>query len=67
MTTKEDDFVEKVMTVNSHDIVLFFTNKGRVFSLNTYELRADVNRSTRGVPILNLIQIDGKKIRSKIE
>ena len=65
---KEDDPMKQLLVVDTHDILLFFTNKGRVFSLNTYELRADVNRSTRGVPILNLIQIDGvnEKITSMI-
>ena len=65
---KEDDPMKQLLVVDTHDVLLFFTNKGRVFSLNTYELRADVNRSTRGVPILNLIQIDGvnEKITSMI-
>jgi len=65
---KEDDPMKQLLVVDTHDVLLFFTNKGRVFSLNTYELRADVNRATRGVPILNLIQIDGvnEKITSMI-
>ena len=65
---KDDDPMKQLLVVDTHDILLFFTNKGRVFSLNTYELRADVNRATRGVPILNLIQIDGvnEKITSMI-
>lgn len=65
---KEDDPMKQLLVVDTHDILLFFTNKGRVFSLNTYELRADINRNTRGVPILNLIQIDGvnEKITSMI-
>ena len=65
---KEDDPMKQLLVVDTHDILLFFTNKGRVFSLNTYELRPDINRNTRGVPILNLIQIDGvnEKITSMI-
>jgi DNA gyrase subunit A len=65
---REDDPMKQLLVVDTHDILLFFTNKGRVFSLNTYELRPDTNRNTRGVPILNLIQIDGvnEKITSMI-
>jgi len=65
---KDDDPMKQLLIVDTHDILLFFTNKGRVFSLNTYELRPDVNRNTRGVPILNLVQIDGvnEKITSMI-
>ena len=65
---KDDDPMKQLLVVDTHDILLFFTNKGRVFSLNTYELRPDVNRNTRGVPILNLVQIDGvnEKITSMI-
>ena len=65
---KDDDPMKQLLVVDTHDILLFFTNKGRVFSLNTYELRPDINRNTRGVPILNLVQIDGvnEKITSMI-
>ena len=41
MTTKEDDFVEKVLTVNSHDIVLFFTNKGIVHQIKFINYQRD--------------------------
>ena len=55
MTTRDDDAVKHLLVVDTHDKLLFFTNKGRVYSLTSFELRADTSRTTRGVPVVNVI------------
>ena len=55
MTTRDDDAVKHLLVVDTHDRLLFFTNKGRVYSLTAFELRADTSRNTRGVPVVNVI------------
>ena len=57
MTTRDDDPVRHIVVGDSHDILLFFTNKGRVLRLTSFELRPDTSRSTRGVPIANVIAL----------
>ena len=57
MNTRDDDPVKNLMVVDSHDKLLFFTNKGRVLSKIGYELRADQSRNTRGVPVANIINV----------
>jgi len=58
MTTKEDDSVRHVFSCNTHDEILFFTNKGKVFILRVYEVPEYSTRSAKGVPVINLINID---------
>ena len=69
MTThksKEDDSVERLFISNTHDTILFFTNKGRVFSLKTYEL-PEASRISKGRAIVNLLMLDGgEKINAVI-
>ena len=55
MTTRDDDAVKHLLVADTHDRLLFFTNKGRVYSLTAFELRADTSRNTRGVPVVNVI------------
>ena len=57
MTTRDDDAVNHLLVVDTHDRLLFFTNKGRVYSLTAFELRADTSRNTRGVPLVNVISV----------
>ena len=57
MTTRDDDAVKHLLVVDTHDKLLFFTNKGRVYSMTAYELRADTSRNTRGVPLVNVIPV----------
>lgn len=57
MRTKEDDPVRHILVGDTHDILLFFTNRGRVLSLKSFELRADTYRNTRGVPVANVIAL----------
>ena len=65
MVTREDDPVRHILVGDTHDILLFFTNKGRVQSLKSYELRADASRNTRGVPVVNLVALkDTEKVSS---
>ncbi len=56
-TTKEDDFVEKLFIANTHDYVLCFSNKGRVYWIKVYEVPQG-SRASRGKPIVNLLKMD---------
>lgn len=58
LTTREEDFVEKLYVVNSHSDMLFFTNKGRVFGLKCYEI-PEAGRTAKGTAIVNLLQLQG--------
>jgi DNA gyrase subunit A len=57
MGTKEDDFVQHMFVTNSHNTLLFFSNKGKVYRMKAYEV-PELSRAARGTPIINLIQID---------
>ena len=56
VTTREEDFVEKILITSSHDYLLFFTNKGRVYKLNAYEI-PEAKRQAKGTAIVNLLQL----------
>ncbi len=58
MSTREEDFVEKIFVTTTHKDILFFTNKGRVYRLKGYQL-PEAGRSARGTAIVNLLQLDG--------
>jgi DNA gyrase subunit A len=55
-TTKEDDFVEKLFIANTHDYILCFSNRGRVYWLKVYEVPQG-SRASRGKPIVNLVPL----------
>ncbi len=57
MTTNEEDFVEQMINLSSHDYLLFFTNKGKVYRLKGYEI-PEFSRQSKGLPIINLLQIE---------
>ena len=57
MATKEEDYVETVFTASTHDYILFFTSKGRVFIKKGYTI-PEAGRNARGTNIVNLIQIE---------
>ena len=57
MTTNEEDFVEQMLTLKTHDHVLFFTNKGKVYRIKGYEI-PEFSRQAKGLPIINLLPID---------
>ncbi len=56
MATREEDVIEHVVNASTHDFLLFFTNKGRVFRIKTYEVPA-VGMNAKGVAIVNLLQL----------
>ena len=57
MTTNDEDFVEHLINLSTHDYVLFFTNKGKVYRLKGYEI-PEFSRQSKGIPVINLLQID---------
>ena len=57
MTTNEEDFVEHLVDLSTHNYLLFFTNKGKVYRLKGYEI-PQFGRQSKGLPIINLLQID---------
>jgi DNA gyrase subunit A len=57
MGTNEDDFVEHLLTTSTHDTILFFTNKGKVYRKKGYEI-PEFGRTAKGIPIINLLEID---------
>jgi DNA gyrase subunit A len=56
MVTRDEDAVDKLLNASTHDFLLFFTNKGRVFRLKTYEIPA-TNLNTKGIALVNLLQL----------
>src|SRR5258708_13116643 len=61
-TMKEDDFIERLFVAHSHDYLLCFSNRGRLYWLKVYEVPAG-SRSARGKPIVNMFPLeDGEKI-----
>lgn len=57
MGTNEDDFVEHLITTSTHDTILFFTNKGKVYRAKGYEI-PEFSRTAKGIPIINLLGVD---------
>jgi DNA gyrase subunit A len=65
MTTREEDVIEHLVNASTHDFLLFFTNKGRVFRLKAYELpMASLN--AKGVAIVNLLQLQPEEMVSAV-
>ena len=63
---KDDDFVRELVSTSTHDRLLFFTNKGRVYRLKGYEI-PEYGRTAKGLPIVNLIKLDdGESIQTII-
>lgn len=58
MNMRDDDPVRHILVVDTHDMLLFFTSRGRVLPLKAYELRPDTSRNTRGLPVVNVISLD---------
>lgn len=65
LTTRDDDFVEDLYITSTHDTILFFTNKGKVFSLKAYEI-PEAGRQARGTAIINLLNLTGDEKVSAI-
>ena len=67
MSTNEEDFVEHMINIQTHDDVMFFTNKGKVYRLRGYEI-PEYSRQSKGLPVVNLIQVDkGEMVNSIIK
>ena len=65
MTTNDEDFVEQMINIETHDDVLFFTNKGKVYRLRGYEI-PEYSRQSKGLPIINLLQIEKEEMVNSI-
>ena len=65
MTTNDEDFVEQIINLNTHDYVLFFSNKGKVYRLKGYEI-PEFSRTSKGLPIINLLPIDKNEVINTI-
>ena len=63
--TKEGDFIEHAFSCNTHDNLMIFTNKGRVFMIKVHEV-PEMSRTAKGTPIVNLIQIDQDEVVSSV-
>ncbi len=57
MATNEEDFVEKMLNMQTHDYILFFSNKGKVYRMKGYEV-PEYSRQSKGLPIINLLPVD---------
>lgn len=57
MDTKDEDFVEHLFVTNSHNFLMFFTDRGKAYRIKAYEI-PELGRTARGTPIINLIQIE---------
>lgn len=57
MATNEEDFVEQMISLTTHDYLMFFTNKGKVYRMKGYEIPL-FSRQSKGLPIINLLQIE---------
>ena len=65
ISTKEDDFVKEIFTASSHDTLLFFTNKGKLYRLRGYEV-PEAGRTAKGTAIVNLLSLDADEKVSAI-
>ena len=65
-TTREEDFVEQMYVTSTHDPLMFFTNRGRVYQMNCYEI-PEAGRTARGTAIVNLLQLaPGEKVTTML-
>ncbi|MBX4201497.1 DNA gyrase subunit A [Candidatus Saccharibacteria bacterium] len=65
MATREEDVIEHVVNASTHDFLLFFTNKGRVFRIKTYEVPS-VGLNAKGVALVNLLQLQPEETVSSV-
>ena len=66
ISTREEDFVSQIFTASTHDTILFFSNKGKLYRLKGYEI-PEAGRTARGTAIVNLLSLDnGEKISAVI-
>lgn len=66
IATREEDFVKQIFTASTHDTILFFTNKGKLYKLRGFEI-PEAGRTARGTAIVNLLSLDaGEKVSAVI-
>lgn len=65
MATREEDVIEHVVNASTHDFLLFFTNRGRVFRLKTYEVPA-VGLNAKGIALVNLLQLQPEELVTSV-
>ena len=66
ISTREEDFVKEIFTASTHDTILFFTNKGKMYRLRGFEI-PEAGRTARGTAIVNLLNLDaGEKVSAVI-
>ena len=61
MSTNEEDFVSKLLTARTHDYILFFSNKGRVYRIKGYEI-PEFSRQSKGIPIINILSLEKEEV-----
>lgn len=61
MSTNEEDFVENILSLTSHDYLMFFTNKGKVYRIKGYEIPS-FSRQSKGIPVVNLLPLEKDEI-----
>ena len=61
ITTNDEDFVSTLLTARTHDYILFFSNKGRVYRTKGYEI-PEFSRQSKGIPIINLLSLDKDEV-----
>ena len=61
MATNEEDFVSKLLTARTHDYILFFSNKGRVYRIKGYEI-PEFSRQSKGIPIINILSLEKEEV-----
>ena len=65
MSTNEEDFVEQLVSMKTHDYILFFSNKGRIYRMKGYEV-PEFSRQSKGLPIINLLPLEKNENISSI-
>ena len=67
LTTNDEDYVEHLINLSTHDYIMFFTNKGKVYRIKGYEI-PEFSRQSKGIPVINLLQIEkDEKINSVVK
>ncbi len=61
MTTRDDDALQDMLVADTHDTLLFFTNRGRVYPLRCFDISGDTSRTSRGTPLVNLVPLSEKE------
>ena len=66
MATREADTLQHLIVADTHDNLLFFTNTGRVYSMRCFEIPVDVSRTTRGIPLVNMLSVSQGELANAI-